>query len=515
MKYVSKLRTLADDFWEFLEQQPVWSLLYFSVFFFGATLSASRIRYFWYDELATFYISRLPDWTTIFAALAAGADLNPPTLYFFTRLSQFLFGSSEVATRLPATFGFLLMLLCVNRYIARRTGNAIAFAAMCFPLVSGAYIYSYEARPYGLMLGFVGAALLFWQSAGSATRPLVACVGLALSLAITATTHAYAVLAIGPFLLAEIVRYWQTRQTRWSIWAALIAPFAALGFYLPLLANQNAAVYNNGLIRPDFNSIAKCFHDLLDPGFFPLLIVCIFGIWTNASPTSEAPRTSTPTIPLEELAIGAGFLLIPVGAVAVSMTITNVFFARYGLAAIVGITLVLAYLLARFANRSSPVLTTFVFLFWFVLIAVPLPLFQSANSNPEAPTLTRIEDIRPDLPVVVSNGLFFLPLAHYSEVSYAQRLHYLTDSKAAVKYSGANAWEVAYPITKKWYGFPGSIESYSDFMARGTPFLLLGPSGHQLEWLTKKLIDDGAYVRLISVRPEMMICEVTPASKPK
>jgi len=513
---VKKRQTLADEILELIGNQPVWSILFYTIFFLGSTLAASRMRPFWYDELATYYICMLSDWNTVRTALAAGADLNPPTFYAVTRFSQAIFGTSEVATRLPATLGFLLMLICLHRFIARRTGYAIAFASICFPLVTGAHAWAYEARPYGLMLGLVAVAMLFWQRAGSVPSPHPAdCIGLLISLTLAVTTQAYAVLAIGPFILSEVVRYILVREARWTIWLALIAPFSALGFYIPLFANHNTVVLNNAMFRPELASIASFFHMLLNPTLFPLLLVLIFLVWTKTQPGQPTPETPSTPIPAEELTLAFGFLLVPVAAIIVAVGITHIYFDRYGLPAVLGATLCVAYLLARVGNRRVPIVASAVFLFWFLLNAIPFTIFHQVMTTPAGPQPAKIENIRPDLQVVVSSGLDFLTYAHYSEPRLRQRMNYLVDPKLAVGYTGANAFDVAYPIMKKWLNLPGSVESYEQFMARSKPFLLLGPSFHPLDWLTKKLIDDGATVKIVYLHPNMIVCEVTPAVRPK
>src|SRR5690242_14798099 len=55
---------------------------------------ASRGKLFWFDELSTFYISRLPTFRDMLRAIPY--DGHPPVLYVLTRWSQQLFGGGEV-----------------------------------------------------------------------------------------------------------------------------------------------------------------------------------------------------------------------------------------------------------------------------------------------------------------------------------------------------------------------------------------------------------------------------------
>lgn len=478
-----------------IESRPRLALAIFAMFYLAVTLVASRLKPFWYDELATYYISRLPDWNTIFTALAAGADLNPPTLYFFTRISHTLLGANEVSTRLPATLGFLVLLLSIYSFLVPRVGRPIAFAAMAFPTVTGAYNYAFEARPYGLMLGCLGLALLAWQR----NKPLL--LGAILWLAVT--THAYSFLAIGPFLLAELVTWRRTGKPRWQYLVALAFPFTALAMYIPLLGNHNKVLLENDTFRPGLDSLPHFFHTILNPTLFPLLIVLAFAIWT-ARPTEQTESATQ-----EDLALTAGFLLIPIAAILLATGVTRIFFDRYGLPGVIGLTFLFAWLMARLNSRQAPALATILFAIWTVASVVPYDALKSAmrsNWQPDPP----LESIRPDLPAVISNGISFLPIAHYAPKTFSDRLHFLLDREAAVQFTGSDALDVAYPIMKKWYQFPGHIDLYKEFLARRQPFLLIGPSTNTLDWLTKKLLADGATVKILAIRKETTICEVTP-----
>src|SRR5215469_5632824 len=69
------------------------------------TVYRAHRKLFWFDEIFTIYISRLPSLKPIWQALLQGADFNPPLLYVLTRLSQSVFRHGHVATRLPEAVG--------------------------------------------------------------------------------------------------------------------------------------------------------------------------------------------------------------------------------------------------------------------------------------------------------------------------------------------------------------------------------------------------------------------------
>jgi hypothetical protein len=65
------------------------------MYFLLTCYRASR-KLFWFDELFTLYISRLPDMATLWSALKQGVDHNPPLFYAVTRFSGSLFGEGQL-----------------------------------------------------------------------------------------------------------------------------------------------------------------------------------------------------------------------------------------------------------------------------------------------------------------------------------------------------------------------------------------------------------------------------------
>ena len=72
----------------------------------------------------------------------------------------------HVMARVPSIAGFGAMLVGLWVVARRRMGPSNALIAFAFPcLTTAAVVYSVEARPYGLVLGFAALALVFWQAA--------------------------------------------------------------------------------------------------------------------------------------------------------------------------------------------------------------------------------------------------------------------------------------------------------------------------------------------------------------
>ena len=120
--------------------------LFTAGYFFDAMFRAAR-KLYWFDELFTLYMTRLPDLESLWRVLKQGVDFNPPMIYVATKLSNRVFGESHLSTRLPEVLGFWIFCLCLFVFVSRRSTALGGFLSMLFPMVTLAYWYAYEARP--------------------------------------------------------------------------------------------------------------------------------------------------------------------------------------------------------------------------------------------------------------------------------------------------------------------------------------------------------------------------------
>ncbi len=110
--------------------------------------------------------------------------------------------------------GFWVMCLCLFLFVSRRSA-LYGFVAMLFPLVTGAYYYAYEARPYGIVLGF---SLVCWQSAVAGYHRRLSLLSVESCGALS--NHYYALFA-APSGFGRAVRSLSLRRLDLPVWAAL------------------------------------------------------------------------------------------------------------------------------------------------------------------------------------------------------------------------------------------------------------------------------------------------------
>ncbi len=507
-----RLDGFAEALVEQVEKRKPWFLAGFSILYLTVTgLVASR-KPLWNDELYTLHLARLPGASEVWAALSTGAEQIPPLFYALTRASLALFGASELALRLPEVIGFWVMSLCLFRFISKRAPALYGFLAMLFPLVTGAYYYAHEARPYGLVLGFGGLALLCWQSATERDGRLLSLVGLALSLAAAVSCHYYAVLVFIPLAFAEAVHSFSPRRLNWAIWAAFSLGAAPLLAFLPLI--QGAMGYSATFwSKARWMAIPEFYFFLLAPAALPLMALLVLAALYPA--TTNAHRQGDkipPALMLHEMVAVLGLMAIPVVAVTLSVLLTGAFTDRYALPAVIGCGVIFACAARKlFSDRPAIAAMLMLALGVFYTGLAAIHLKYAARDRAE---LARAEQLirsrgADGLPIVPSDLQMFMALAHYAPPDIASRLVYLADPEASLRHLGHNSVEKGVlDLLKPWFGL--KVEEYDRFMATGQQFLVCGKADHILNWLFSELGAAGARVELRGRDNDVLLFLVSP-----
>jgi hypothetical protein len=449
----------------------------------------------WYDELFTFHLGRLTYLGDLWRALAMGTDGSPPLLHVVTHLTQQALGMSELASRLPAVFGFWLMSVCLYLFVARRCSRAYAVLAMLFPLATAAYPHAYNARPYGLLLGCCGLALVCWQSAAEGRRRRLSLLGLALSFAVAFASHYYAVLLLVPFCAGELVRTWTRRRVDWPVWLALGAGPVALVALLPVALGARDSMGQFGFL-PGWPAITAIYLFLLKSTRWPLLVTAALAVlvperYRKRWPAGPARTTATP--PAHEVVAAAALAALPVIGVCLGQWLTGVFTARYAVAMVLGFAILLAFVAdRRTAGHPLPALVLSL-LFLSAFARAEWREYQSIRrARAEIAQTTR--DLNKlgnaDLPVVIADPFAFLQLAHYAPPTLQSRLAYVSHPEAACRCNPHDSRDWALRQLGGWSDVP--VRDYRSFVAGHGRFLVYGDSG----WLRATLEADGFHYRV-------------------
>jgi Dolichyl-phosphate-mannose-protein mannosyltransferase len=320
-------------------------LAIFSILYFVDVCLRASEKFFWYDELFTLYFSRLPNLHSLWGALNSGIDFNPPLFYLLTSGSNALFGEGKVATRLPEILGFWIFCVCLFRFVRRRAGVPAGFAAMLFPMLTGAYFYAYDARPHALVLGACGLALVCWQMA-TETFSLRGrwLIGLSGSLFLAFMFHCFALTLLAPFALAELFQMVRSRRIRWGVWLALLVPaLLALPVYIPLLTSYRQLNVNDAFSKffvAGWREVPHFYLFLFGPCvliLFGMLVVFALDIFGQPRATDAQPSSAA----LPDLFLALVFLMLPVFGVALGKLVNGPFFSRYFLSSLAGACIVI------------------------------------------------------------------------------------------------------------------------------------------------------------------------------
>ncbi len=208
------------------------------------TLKSERLKSLWHDELYTYYIAQahsfgqMLQWTRTI-------DLNPPLYYIAARLTFHVLHPGPFSVRLPSMVAYFVAALCIYQFVRRRLTPLYGFLGALVLLSSPFNYYSYEARPYAMVLGFLGILALGWQRAIEEEKPrswlallLIVLGGFGMLL-----SHVLAAVAYAALLLTEFIRFCLRRKPDWILWICLALPLTACITYFQPIAHHSSGAF--------------------------------------------------------------------------------------------------------------------------------------------------------------------------------------------------------------------------------------------------------------------------------
>jgi len=334
-----------------LAPSTILGVILVSVVYFADIFLKASHKCFWFDELFTTYLCRLPNFSTTWAAVTHGADFNPPLLYLLTHFVQWLFGEGLIATRLPATVGVWLFGVCLFLFVARRAGALAGFIAGAFPFFTLAQYYAYEARAHGIVLGWCGLTLICWQRNAEGRGKYLWLAGFGLCLAGALLTHVYAVYLLVPFALVEFYEVLRARRPNWSIVGVMLLALVSVtvAVYLPLFRVYRMTVPST--FRPGSHDIVQRF---LVNAIGPAMVILLLALFLLALDGVRRVQhaNSPPFIPGREILLAVGFACIPLVGLLGSKISHGPFIERYFLSSVTGYAVFLGFATSR--RAASP-----------------------------------------------------------------------------------------------------------------------------------------------------------------
>jgi hypothetical protein len=352
--------------------------------------------------------------------------------------------------------------------------------------------YAGEARPYGLLLGFSGLALLAWRNAVDNPRRPGALLLFAGSLAMAASTHAYAIVTVAVFALAEVVRYFRAGRVDLPLFSCFAAALLPLPIYFAGLKTAHGIVL--GPIRRAHWSDFPIFYQHFFHNRIALLV--LFGLL--AAGLALLPRSTKPRaagFPFHETVLAGLLAISPVFSITLAVFVTGLYFSRYSIFAIAGIVLLVILLVdAAAPNRQAASLSLFILtVFLFGMDQLRDSFNREKILERDAELAIPYHAVPPGEPLVIASGLALLPAEMYASDADLARTYYLTDPAASLQYAGSTIFDTI-PKLAEFHHFKAHFAGYRAFTSRHKKFFAFGPYVYCDAWQIQKLIDDGARV---------------------
>jgi hypothetical protein len=445
----------------------------------------------WFDEICTIAVSKQGSTAGIWSALYHAADTNPPLFYLIELASSRVTANERLAYRLPALIG-LLMTPPALFFFLRRAGTLAALSAAVVPLLTSLYTtYAMEARPYALMIGCIAWAMVMWQQSDRPGRTVL----LGLLLALAVCLHYYAVLAFFPFIVGEAARYKYSGVVRTGVWFALLGGLLPLAAFWPLLWNLRQYYGANFWGGASLAGAVASYGEILQ--IVPLIaIVPVFvlaaGLHASVARQRTAGEADLPSDRLrpEECLMVLGFIALPLAGYVLTLVTHGGMSSRYFLPTILGISISAGYLISRLGRLAS--------LTFLLLCAAVSPMQSGLIRQPLLPgaeldLLYEMMDQSnaPELPVVVSAGWTYLPMAYYRSQDQQKpraALVALVSFADAVKYAHNDSADRILSVLR--FYLPLDVRDFSSFLRGNRRFLLYSSDADQ-EWLPGKLTATG------------------------
>jgi Dolichyl-phosphate-mannose-protein mannosyltransferase len=491
---------LLEEAAGWMQRHQVVLLSIFSICYFVAMFALAQRKLFWFDELFTYYLTTLPSMDAVVAELAKGVDHHPPSYFLLMRAASSLWPDPHVSFRIPSIVGYWLLSISLFRFVTRRTSAVYGTTAMLAPYVV-THVWAADARPYGPAVGLLAVGFAAWQSATLPAKRSWSLILLAVGIAGAISTSYYAVLALVPLGIAELIRTVQRRTIDLPMWLAMGAGAAVSLLYLPLVIGSVSGFDPYNWARPSFAALLGMYEDFFESAIWfwlgCLLFVAVLVILQRwARKRKDGIECE---LPAAEVALGAGLLLLPVLGLAVALAVTKTITTRYVISTVTGFSMLVAFLAFRAARGSaiaglaiaSATLLSSMFSWHLEWRAAP----QVSNRiKAVSSLLDHAPDDTASLPVVFESPMQLFEVCHYSDRALTERFVFLVDPESALFYSGTRY--TGHGLTSLQRYAPMRTESFASFRQAHPRFLL-----YETPWLAgyvlPKLLDEGAQLRLL------------------
>ena len=465
-------------------------------------LREAASRPFWFDEVFTVLLARLPAFGDVLRALADATDTSGPMFYVFERSAARAHPDLELAYRLPSILASNLACGLVYVIARRDLGPIPACMAVLVLLMSQLYhAYSIEARPYALMVLCITLAIAAWQRAERWPGALL----LGATSMVAVLTHYYSVFGLAPFVAAEMTHTARCRRVRPRVWLALGIGAVALMVSWPFLSSLRSYYGSHYWSNPTLAKTFASYDNLLSfgpPGAgFGMAVALGLGLSLLALRLwAREDDDGTPRPTPEMLVLILGLLAVPVTVAVTARVMQGGFTDRYAICVLPGFALGAAYAMWALERRAQ----VWLLIACLIAFASHEPAFWASTDGDHglAPRARAraMRELLPrtagmGLPVVIANGLEYLPLAFYGTDRPDIPLMAIADVEGARRYTGTDSIDLDLLALRRH--FDVQVVDFPSFSRRHRTFLLMAASGPD-NWWPSRLVDDGYVLTVIA-----------------
>lgn len=475
-------------------------------------LAGAATKPFGYDEIMTQTVASQPCPRGIWEALERALDGQAPVFYVLEHAAMGLVRNVHVALRLLSILAMDCTLICMFLYMNKCSGTLVAFLCALLLLSTSIFIpHAVNARSYSMLVACIAFALVCYQRLPS---PLWAAL-LGLSLALAQSLHYYAIFALVPFGSSEAVQLFKARRLRWQVWLALAFGTLPLFFFWPLLSALKTYygahtwshfglaefpyVYGNFFLTTPAIGVAIA----------TVSLAGAFGshLWPRRLDSAGVQRSQTD---LGEQVLVGVLVVLPFIAFAATKLAHGGMVDKYAIEAVLGIDMAIACVFSRANAKTVALLAIFV----FANVSIhELSFWRSTHSFHLAPQATPVEDFVSNagyagLPIVVSDGLTYVPLTYYASPLWAKKFIYLADEQKAVQYLGTDSAEKEIQVLRRYKSL--EVSDFSEFTSTHHVFLVYAEDPNPgFDWLLPYLSSEAASLRMVAMQQNRRLYLVT------
>jgi mannosyltransferase len=471
----------------------VFLLLIFMVAF-EAVLHCSS-KGLWFDEVITLIVARQPHAWQMWRLLTGGVDGHPPTFHLIEHAVGAFHANERIVYRLPSVVAFLFILTALYLFLRKRSGDSVALVSASALLVTVLFdSFAFEARPYEMLVACVVAAIVCYNRADS-----IWWAGLfGLSLAGASCLHFYAAFAFFPFGLAELTILSVSRKFRVQVWIAFLAGIVPYAFFWPILHAQKVRVGAHFWATPSVANFARSLGELVRAS--PSIGL---GCWLAAASylsldawnrRKELKREKGDwQNALAQDALTLGFFAIPVVTFIGAKVAHGGMTGRYVITALPGISLALGQTLPRLTKKT--VLSVGILVFSLFSFREAALWRYVLTPRPSADPVKIVAAQFATLPIVISDGLDYLPSWERSSEMSKPRLFAIVDPEQVYRSSGNDTVPMLL-LTLRQYA-PIHVEALQDFVREHDRFLVYS-DGRAADYWPGWLASIGYDVKLLA-----------------